>query len=312
MSAKNDVRQQVALETERRNRLAVPAFGGGFLYLLSAIITFETLNGAPTVGLLQGVSPALSGVAKPAVSARTAEVKFISSHAFALIAGGTLAAVSFAVLTLVLLALYDATRFRRPETWALARPLLLAGGAAVTLVSVAREVISTIGAHSFAVGSDHSIHAAERALSTGTANVIADYVGLLATLALAAGMIVTMINALRVGLLVRWMAILGMFVAVLIFIPIGGEELEIVQAFWIVMIGVLFAGKWPNGDPPAWAAGEAIPWLTPAQARAGGAQSTGARSASGAGAAVAVPEPALPAAGGSSRKRRRKRGGGRG
>ena len=47
----------------------------------------------------------------------------------------------------------------------------------------------------------------------------------------------------------RWMAFLGMFTALLIFLPIGGAELQVVPAFWMVMIGVLFFGRWPNGEP---------------------------------------------------------------
>lgn len=313
MPSNGEIREEVARETRRRERLAVPAFGGGFLYLLSAIIIAETLNGAPTVGLIQGLEPALSGVANPAVSARTAEVKFVSHHAFSLIAGGILAAIAFAILTLILVLLFDATRFRRPETSPRWRNVVLAGGASVAVVSVARQVVSTIEAHSFAVSLDHSIHAAERALSTGTANVLVDYLGLIATLALMVGMIATVLNALRVGLLPRWMAIVGMFAAVLIFIPIGGAELEVVQAFWMVMMGILYIGKWPNGEPPAWAAGQARPWPAGGQrARAG---ANGASSLSGgdakpsAAGAAAVPAPVLPAGGGSSRKRRRKRGG---
>ncbi len=307
MPSTGEIREQVAIESRRRQKLAVPAFGGGFLYLLSAIIITETLNGAPTVGLLQGIAPALSGVANPAVGPRTAEVKFVSHHAFTLIAGGTLAAIAFVMLTLILLLLLDATRFRRPETWRYARPLVLGGGIAVALVSIGRQVASAIAAHSFAVGHDFSIHAAERALSTGTANVLADYLGLIATLALTVGMIATMLNALRVGLIVRWMSIVGMFAAVLILIPIGGSELEVVQAFWMVMMGILYVGKWPNGEPPAWAAGEARPWPSQAARSRGGA--SGASSTPSAAGAAAVPAPVLPAAGASSRKRRRKRGG---
>jgi hypothetical protein len=306
MPSTGEIREQVARESARRQKLAVSAFGGGFLYLLSAIIITETLNGAPTVGLLQGLAPALSGVANPAVSPRTAEVKFISHHAFTLIAGGVLAAIAFVLLTLILLVLLDATRFRRPETWQHTRTLVLGGGIAVAIVSVGRQVASAIEAHSFAVGHDFSIHAAERALSTGTANVLADYLGLVATLALTVGMIITVLNALRVGLLVRWMAIVGMFVAVLIFIPIGGSELEVIQAFWMVMMGILYIGKWPNGEPPAWAAGEARPW--PSQSGRTRVRTGGAGSAPSASGAAAVPAPVLPA-GGSSRKRRRKRGG---
>ncbi len=304
MPSAGEIRQQVASESERRSRLAVPAFAGGFLYLLSAIIISSTLNGAPTVGLLQGLAPALSGVANPAVSPRAAEVRFISHHAFALIAGSTFAAIAVASLTLILLLLVNATRFRRPQTWSAARPLVLYGGIAVVLVSLGHQVVSAIETHNFVVGHDYSNHAVDQALTTGTANVIVDYVDLLAGLALAAGMIATMINALRVGLLARWMGVLGIFTGLLIFLPIGGAELQIVPALWMVMMGVLYVGRWPN-EPPAWAAGEARPWPSRAQLRSAGQAGNGRLAPSAAGAVA--PAPARLASGGSSRKRRRKR-----
>ena len=306
-----DIRRQVEAESARRGRLAVPAFAGGFLYLLSAIIITETLSGAPTVGLLEGLTPALEGDANPAVSPRTPEVKFISHHAFSLIAGGILAAVAVGILTLVLLLLADATIFRRPESFSPMRPLIMAGGIGVAVVTIAHQVVSAIETHKFAVGSDHSNSAVERALTTGTATALVDYLALIAGLVLAVGMIGLMINALRVGLLVRWLAFLGMFTGILIVLPIGGAELQIVPAFWMVMMGILYAGKWPNGEPPAWAAGEARPWPSRAQvARGGGAPqpATAAAGANGSSGSEPAPAPAPSGTGGSSRKRRRKRG----
>ncbi len=308
MPSTGEIREQVARESERRSRLAVPAFAGGFLYLLSSVIIASTLNGAPTVGLVQGLTPALQGVANPAVSPRAPEVKFISQHTFALIAGSVIAAFAIVVLTLILLVVVDATRFRRPETWSLARPLVLCGGIAVAVVSLGHQVVSAIETHSFVAGHNYSNHAVETALTSGTANQLVDYVDLLAGLALAAGMIVTMLNAMRVGLLVRWMAFLGIFTGLLIFLPIGGAELQVVPAFWMVMMGILFLGRWPNGEPPAWAAGEARPWPSRAQMRAGGQAGNGRPAPAMAGVG-AVPAPVQPPAGGSSRKRRRKRGG---
>lgn len=308
MPSPSENREQLEHEAEWRRRLAVPALGGGVFYLLSAVIIYATLSGAPTVGLVQGLTPALSGVANPAVSPRTPEVKFISHHAFPLIAGGTLSAIAFLVLTAILLLLDDASRFRRPESWRGARPLVLAGGVGAAVVSLARELASTIQAHSFAVSDNHSLHAAERALSSGTANQLADYVGLIATLALAVGMGATMINSLRVGLLVRWMSYLGVFVALLIFFPFGGEELQIIQAFWMIMAGILFGGKWPSGEPPAWATGEARPWPSQAQLRAAGAAGRAGAVPDASGAA-AVPAPVPPAGASGGRKRRRKRSG---
>jgi len=121
-------------------------------------------------------------------------------------------------------------------------------------------------------------------------------------LALAAGMIGVMVNALRVGLIPRWMSILGMFTALLIVLPIGGAELQVIPAFWMVMMGILYVGRWPNAEPPAWMAGEARPW--PAQARRRGLRGGTTPAAAGAGADVA-PAPARPAVG-SSRKRRKR------
>jgi hypothetical protein len=305
-----DIRRQVEAESGRRTRLAVPAFAGGFLYLLSAIIISTTLRGAPTVGLLQGLTPSLEGDANPTVSPRTPEVKFISHHAFALIAGGTLAAGAVAILTLVLLLLADATIFRRPESFRPMKPLIIGGGIGVATVTLAHQIVSAIETHRFAVGSDHSNTAVENALTTGTATALVDYLALVAGLVLAVGMIGLMINALRVGLLVRWMAFLGMFTGLLIVLPIGGAELQVVPAFWMVMMGVLYAGKWPNGEPPAWKAGEAVPWPSRAPAPRGAGAPKPAAAAAGANGASAEPAPApAPAgSGGSSRKRRRKRG----
>src|SRR2546429_1992042 len=133
MPSSSETTAQVARETERRGKLAAPALGGGLLYLLSGIIIAATVNGAPSVGLFQGLAPALRGEARPALSPRAAEVKFFSHHAFALIAGSVLVAVAIGALGLIPLPLFDATRFRRPETRSGARPLVLAGGAAPPL-----------------------------------------------------------------------------------------------------------------------------------------------------------------------------------
>ncbi|HEY2201496.1 MAG TPA: hypothetical protein VGH56_06385 [Solirubrobacteraceae bacterium] len=305
MPSPSEISERVAYESECRRRLSVPAFAGGVVYLLSGIIISSTLNGAPTVGLLQGLEPALSGVANPAVSPRAGEVRFISHHAFPLIAGSLLAALAIAVLTLVLLLLAGATRFRRPGTWGPARMLVTGGGAALAVISVAHQIVTAIETHNFAVGHDFSNHAVDFALTKGTANVVMDYLDLVAGLSLAVGMVVVMVNAMRTGLLTRWVGVLGIFSGVLIFLPIGGATLEVVPAFWLVAMGLLCAERWPNGDPPAWTSGEARPWPTRAALREANQATDGKVLAA---TADISPAPAQPVSGGSSRKRRRKRG----
>ena len=52
-----------------------------------------------------------------------------------------------------------------------------------------------------------------------------------------------MINALRVGLLPRWMGILGMFTRRADLPADRRATLEVVPAFWLVMMGILYVGQ---------------------------------------------------------------------
>ena len=68
------------------------------------------------------------------------------------------------------------------------------------------------------------------------------------------------LNAQRNGLLTRVSATLGMALAVsTIILPPGMLGLMI----WFGWIGFTILDKTPKGRPPAWAAGESIPWLKP-------------------------------------------------
>jgi len=307
MPSASEVREQVARESEQRRRFAVPAFASGILYLLSGIIVSASLSGTPTVGVIQGLAPALHGEANPRVSPRTPTVKFVSHHALTLIAGSVIGALAIAVLTLVLLVILDATRFRRPETWRPARPLIIAGGAGVAALNLAHSVILGITSHKFAVGHDFTNHAVDRALLTaGGVGVGLGAAGLFASLALVAGMGTTMVASMGVGLTARWVSFLGIFAAVLFVLggAFGRVLPEIVTAFWLVAMGILFIGKWPNGDPPAWASGEARPWPTGAEMRAARRGEAVEPAPAAAGADIA-PAPAQPAGTRSSRRRKR-------
>ena len=91
------------------------------------------------------------------------------------------------------------------------------------------------------------------------------------------------LNAMRTGLLTRFMGALGIVVGIFQIIAVGGS-LPLVQTFWLVVLAVLFAGRRPGGDPPAWRTGKAEPWPTAQEAAA-------ARRASQETAAPAEPEP---------------------
>jgi hypothetical protein len=65
---------------------------------------------------------------------------------------------------------------------------------------------------------------------------------------------------MRTGLLTRFWAMLGVALGIsLLLIPVGIFGLVL----WFAVLGLMLAGWWTRPLPPAWAAGEAIPWLRP-------------------------------------------------
>lgn len=302
--SKADIKARVAFEGERRARLGVPTAAGGVLYLLSGIILSASLKGLPTVGVLQGVAPALRGEANPAESPLAAELRFESHHSFGAIAGSVLVAIAYAAIVLVLLFVLESSRFRRPQTSSTARWLIIAGGGVVAALSVIYQVLLAIKTHEFATGHDFSAHAVDAVKHSGIVAALA-YLTPLAGIALAAGMIITVLNGSRTGLLPRWVAMVGGVSAVLLLLPT--PFLDVVVAFWMVAMGILMMERWPSGDPPAWASGEAIPWPSQMETREAkeGGGGRGAAKAGGKAKGEDAPEPALPVKS-SSRKRRKR------
>ena len=267
---KATIRQYVTREPEQRTRLGVPAAAAGVLYLLSGIILNASLNGLPTVGVLQALSPTLQGKISPAASPRAEEVRFVDHHAFGLIAGSVLQSVALVFLTIILLFLLGAVRFRRPQATAIARPLVLVAGSAMAVVVLGHAVAQAIVAHNFVNGHDFGNHATEQALTGAAALQVSTYLGLIAGLGLTLGMVIVVLSTTRVGLIPRWMMYLGIVGALLAFTPFGdafGFVQELILTFWLVAVGFLFMERLP-ADPPAWASGEAMPWPSPAEMRA--------------------------------------------
>ena len=83
------------------------------------------------------------------------------------------------------------------------------------------------------------------------------------TIALAFVYVIVSLNAMRAGLVSRFMGILGIIVGALIVLPLLPQGVPIVQIFWLGALGMLFLGIWPGGRGPAWETGEATPWPTP-------------------------------------------------
>ena len=74
-------------------------------------------------------------------------------------------------------------------------------------------------------------------------------------------------NAMRVGLLTKFLGYLGMAAAAASLFLIGSAPALLIEVFWLIAVAYLLAGRWPNGDPPSWATGKAEPWPTAAELR---------------------------------------------
>jgi hypothetical protein len=84
---------------------------------------------------------------------------------------------------------------------------------------------------------------------------IAGGLGFLATL------VYSCLWAMRVGLMTRFWATLGMASGVAFLLG----PLFVITMIWMIYFALLVAGLLPGGRPPAWAAGTAVPWPTPGE-----------------------------------------------
>jgi hypothetical protein len=124
---------------------------------------------------------------------------------------------------------------------------------------------------------------ASNAIKDASMVKIGQFTGLVGGLALVVGLFYTCLWAMRTGLLTRLWGSLGMAVGVAALIGLTPLAL-----LWFLYLGLLLCGWVPKGRPPAWAAGEAVPWPTPGETAAQKLEGSEAPQAEG------IPEPDIP------------------
>lgn len=178
----------------------------------------------------------------------------------------------------------------------MARLTAYLGGAALAAGVIAFQVIVTRSAASY-LESGETSYVAAREIVQSDSVLVATAVGQGGSFALAFAFVLISLNAMRAGLLTRFMGILGVIVGVLLAIPQLAPT-PIVLWFWLGALAFLFAGRWPGGVPPAWRSGRAEPWPTTRELREERERQQGTASPEP-GEATAEPAPA--------RRRRKKR-----
>jgi hypothetical protein len=178
---------------------------------------------------------------------------YFDGHAGELIAAATIRAVGFLLIIFVVVHLYRATRARNPQLPSISLVLGVLGAVLLAVGSLVYVFSYASDASDFAAQSFASAEAADKAAEDATPG---PFLLLPGSLALAVWSVIASLNGMRVGLLTRFMGVLGIVIGPgLIF---GFAPL--VMAPWLIALGVMFLGHWRGGLPPAWESGQAQPW----------------------------------------------------
>lgn len=249
-----------AWEARNAPRAGVVAIVSAVLLLLGVAVLPSLTSKTPRVLVTDGLRDALGQPLPGGPTAQgllTPQLQYLDDHVAGVVIQGLVAALGTALIAVVLGTLFRATAARRKELPEFAIYIALVGPILAAVGQIVFQTSLVIDGHSYVTGSTFTTVAAHdvRAGSVESAGGIFASIGQLVT---ALAIVLIALNAMRAGLLTRFMGILGMLVAALTII--AGPSGLIVEAFWIGAVGVLLLGRWPSGQPPAWAAGEAIPW----------------------------------------------------
>jgi len=240
------------------------------------------------------------------------ELREIHAHGGDIVLSNVMRGLGFALLAIPLLYLFQAGLLRSERMRSQFRPLVVAAPLVLAVASVLSGVAGKEAASDFVAGKSQATLSVREATSecrserkddaegfreefgTGeealsrcvetereddaASNAIDDaslrpavqILQLAGILALAFAFIYCSLNAMRTGLLTRFWGSLG--IALGVASVLGLFQLALL---WFVYVGLLVAGWIPGGRPPAWAAGEAIPWPSPGEKAAADLASSG-------------------------------------
>jgi hypothetical protein len=255
-------------EREHGGRAGAAALAAAFLTILGVLLTTV---GQPSssefddkiVTVVDAMSRTAAGQPVPPgrISAYAVDV---GQHPVLPILGAVLYGLGSLAIYFAMAYLFRAVRARRPEMQQFPLVLAAIGAVGFGLGRAVAEIARYVGAHNFVDSADKSNSAAADALSPPAA-LIGQIVWQASALALGFAFVLIALNAMRVGLLTRFMGVLGIIVGVTFVLPL--DQQGIIRVFWLAALGALFMGRWPSGLPKAWTTGEAEPWPSQQQLR---------------------------------------------
>jgi hypothetical protein len=254
------VEETLAWEAEQGPRAAVAAAIAAIGTLVGGIVSSTALSDQPHVPLTTSLQNAARPGADTRPSLRTDQLEYLHGKAGTLILGGIVLAIGYFALLPAIGYLYRAAKARRPELPRATIILGLIGPALLGVAAIVFQIALTTKAGDFAASSNHTRAAVDDVTKGGLLRGV-QVLNLPGTLCLAFALVLLSLNAMRVGLLTRFMGVLGIICgAALVLLPQNP-----IVVFWLLALAVLFARRWPQGMPPAWETGHAEPWPSAAE-----------------------------------------------
>jgi hypothetical protein len=224
-------------QERRRGRLAglaaiasATAFAGGALW-------YQALNSdAPEEN-----SPAL--------------LRFFDRNSGDLMAASALQTAGMLLMIVAVVHLYRATRARRPEATPVVLAMGIYGPAAFALSTLVRAIALSVLSADFTQREFQSLGAADGVFENPVL-IVSTVLGFSGVLALAFWFVKGCLDSMRVGLLTRFMGVIGIAIGPSLVFGFG----TVLMPVWLVALGALFLGLRLGGRPPAWTEGRAVPW----------------------------------------------------
>jgi hypothetical protein len=232
--------EQIADERRRGRLAAFAALIAAALFAVAAIWSQSLSNDAP-----ERNGPAL--------------LRFFDRHTTDLVGSSTLRGLALLLLVAVTLHLYRATKARRMEEPQVVLVMGIYGPVAAGVGTILVGIALATAASSFTDRQFQTIKAADDAFRTVQLLGLLSFSG---SLALAFWFVKGCLDAMRVGLMSRFMGVVG--VALGPGLVIFSGAFQFLLPVWLVAVAGLFAGFTFGAKPPAWDAGEAV---TPPSAR---------------------------------------------
>lgn len=255
--------EAIAAEAAERPRAAYIAFAAGILSLLGGVGSLLFSQSLPTdpgrvVDLLESLQARVVENTAPPQSLNAIQVEYLGSNLVGWIGPTFLTAVGTLMMLIPVGLLFKATRARKDDMRQL--------GGTMLVIGVSASAVGVLG-YTIAVGMDareftgSSAAAARDVLTGGTATGM-QIVGLVGRFALALALIIIPLNAMRTGLITRFVGVLGIIVGASVIIPVPVDQINLLRSSWLILLGLTLLGKMPGSypDPPAWNRGEMIPW----------------------------------------------------